>query len=228
MATSTMQRRVSSALSVHFGKHIIRENSRPDWCLSDTFERLELDFYLPDLNVAIEVQGQQHYTFTPHFHKSYADFEAQVKRDEAKKQRCEDYGILLLEVDDELSLGDALDAIREKEHIFSLHAKKTAEYWAKWLTEFNKEVTKVWRKRQAIDPGRLGSHYSRFQGRLLKVTNEFGMSVFDNVDPEIAQSIFWHTQKLKFWNKSRKMLRRLSKRAALASAAADTNESEAS
>ncbi len=79
----------------------IRENIRPDWLITELGERLELDFYIEEWNTAIEVQGQQHYVYTPFFHKSYDDFLSSQRRDNFKKRQCSNYGIQLIEVSDE-------------------------------------------------------------------------------------------------------------------------------
>lgn len=50
---------------------------------------LYLDIYLPTINMAIEVQGEQHYKFSPFFHKTKLDFLKQRKNDRLKKEWCE-------------------------------------------------------------------------------------------------------------------------------------------
>jgi len=67
------------------------ENYRPDWLFG-----MELDFYFPDLNMAVEVQGKQHYKFTPKFHKTRADGYAQRQRDSRKKNLCNERGVRIL------------------------------------------------------------------------------------------------------------------------------------
>lgn len=108
MATSKLQREVSQMLATYLGQYTIRENIRPDWLITETGGRLELDFYIEEPMVAIEVQGQQHYIFTPHFHKTYVDFEAQLLRDRAKREVCESRGIMLYEI---VSLNEAFEII---------------------------------------------------------------------------------------------------------------------
>lgn len=49
---------------------------------------LYLDFYIPNLKLAIEVHGQQHYEYSPFFHKSKADFLKSKARDEDKIDWC--------------------------------------------------------------------------------------------------------------------------------------------
>ena len=92
------------------------QNRRPDWLIGSHGERLELDFYLPQLAIAIEIQGQQHAVYTPHFHDSYEDYKSQVRRDKDKRQVCEKAGIMLLEIwsDDEIEA--ALSVIEKEYH----------------------------------------------------------------------------------------------------------------
>lgn len=98
MPTSQLQNLVGNTLYTHLGGYVIHENIRPEWLLTDRNERLELDFYIPELTFAVEVQGSQHYQYTPIFHKSYDDFKNQLRRDRAKKDLCFYSGVTLYEV----------------------------------------------------------------------------------------------------------------------------------
>lgn len=55
------------------------------------------DFYLPARRVMVEVQGQQHTEFTPHFHETRLDFIGGQRRDRRKVSWCEQNGITLVE-----------------------------------------------------------------------------------------------------------------------------------
>ena len=50
---------------------------------------LYLDFYTPQIMLAIEVHGQQHYEYTPFFHKNKAEFAIAKAKDEDKIEWCE-------------------------------------------------------------------------------------------------------------------------------------------
>ncbi len=59
---------------------------------------LFLDIYLPQLNVAFEFDGEQHFTYSEHFHGSLDAFRASKKRDSLKTARCQELGIALVRV----------------------------------------------------------------------------------------------------------------------------------
>jgi len=57
MSTSKLQRYTGEQLRKRFGKYGLVENTRPAWLVSSKGERLELDFFIDKLSVAVEVQG---------------------------------------------------------------------------------------------------------------------------------------------------------------------------
>lgn len=78
--------------------------------------RLFFDFYLPSLNIYVEVQGIQHSKFNKHFHNSAASFRAQKKRDQLKQEWCDLHDYTLVTVNyDEIPIGtvDLLNRIEE-------------------------------------------------------------------------------------------------------------------
>lgn len=69
--------------------------------------KMTFDFYNPNKNIIIEVQGGQHLKHTPFFHgKSKSNFLNQIKRDNDKQTFCDLNNIKLVEIfpDDELSI----------------------------------------------------------------------------------------------------------------------------
>jgi len=56
-------------------------------------EVLYLDFYIPLIKKCIEVHGEQHYKFTPHYHSNKLAFLKGQKRDKDKEQWCDINGI---------------------------------------------------------------------------------------------------------------------------------------
>lgn len=67
---------------------------------------LELDCYNPDLKIACEYNGVQHYKYTPYFHKTKDSFQNQKYRDYMKRDLCIKNGILLIEVPYTVKIAD--------------------------------------------------------------------------------------------------------------------------
>lgn len=59
---------------------------------------LYLDFFIPLMKIAIEVQGEQHYRHIQHFHKNKMLWMAAKARDGMKKKWCELNEISLIEL----------------------------------------------------------------------------------------------------------------------------------
>lgn len=77
-------------------KHIIFEKQKKfNW-----LGRQSLDFYLPKYNIGIECQGEQHYKPVDFGGKGLKwateQFKYTVKKDNIKKQKCENNGVKLL------------------------------------------------------------------------------------------------------------------------------------
>lgn len=62
----------------------------------ETNKNLELDGYNEQLKIAFEYNGSQHYFYNPHFHKSVAAFNDQVKKDQLKLDLCKKNNIHLI------------------------------------------------------------------------------------------------------------------------------------
>jgi hypothetical protein len=62
---------------------------------------LYFDFVLPTRRLVVEVQGEQHRTFSPHFHGSRDKFLGQRRRDAAKAEWCELNGLTLVLLHDD-------------------------------------------------------------------------------------------------------------------------------
>lgn len=58
--------------------------------------KLYLDILVPDLMIAIEVDGMQHDKYNPHFHSSAMAFMKQVKHDRLKEEWCDANNIELI------------------------------------------------------------------------------------------------------------------------------------
>lgn len=61
-----------------------------------TGSNLELDCFNAELNLAVEYNGNQHYVYSPYFHKTKQDFYNLCYRDEMKRRLCEKNGIHLI------------------------------------------------------------------------------------------------------------------------------------
>lgn len=107
---SKMQEKLSKVLKDLDIDYI--ENYRPDWMQTENGGRLELDFYIPNLQLAIEVQGIQHFVYTPFFHNTYKDFEDQIKRDESKRVFCNYQNIKLLEIFDNNDIEELISYLK--------------------------------------------------------------------------------------------------------------------
>ncbi len=66
--------------------------------LCGTKNDLYLDLFIPSLKIAIEVQGQQHYKFIPHFHQNIIGYARAKSRDQEKALWCEINEITLIEL----------------------------------------------------------------------------------------------------------------------------------
>jgi very-short-patch-repair endonuclease len=59
---------------------------------------LYFDFYIREYSLLFEVQGQQHYQYTEHFHQDKQGFLDSKRRDNLKKEYCESRGYTLIEI----------------------------------------------------------------------------------------------------------------------------------
>jgi hypothetical protein len=69
-----------------------------------------LDFYIPMLNMCIEVNGEQHFKYVPFFHKSIGGFVAQKRKDNEKSLWCEQNNIQIIN----LNYSETIDEWRSK------------------------------------------------------------------------------------------------------------------
>lgn len=61
--------------------------------------RMTLDFFCFELRIAIEVQGNQHLKYIPHFHgEDKLNFLKQLNRDKEKREFCERNSIALIQI----------------------------------------------------------------------------------------------------------------------------------
>lgn len=125
MTTSSLQRCTSDKLSIYFGGYTIRENIRPEWLQNEAGNRLELDFLIEEIDVAIEVQGSQHYQYSEYFHGTSEAFADRLRWDRHKVVACSERGISLFEVSNE----DDLDAVLLKISQIAVETRSTSDNW---------------------------------------------------------------------------------------------------
>jgi hypothetical protein len=93
--TKSQEYRIRKIMENFFG--VPFDKVRPAFLRNEKTNRnLELDLYNKDLNIAIEVQGQQHLSYLPHFHRDYTDFENQKYRDHLKYKKCKEHNVKLV------------------------------------------------------------------------------------------------------------------------------------
>ncbi len=77
-----------------FPKAKIISKDRKTLLNPDTNRYLEIDFFIPEVGLAIEVNGVTHYS--PIYGKKR--FERQLKNDEIKRNLCKELGLILIEI----------------------------------------------------------------------------------------------------------------------------------
>jgi len=90
---SKIQHKVKTLLQKHWSKHVVFE----EFPVAGT--KMSLDFYNANKKIAIEVQGEQHTKYVPHFHgKNKINFFSQMRRDQQKREFCDLNKIKLIEI----------------------------------------------------------------------------------------------------------------------------------
>lgn len=104
---SKFQKRIKDILHPFWVNHIVFEE------LPVVGTKLSLDFYNANLNVAIEVQGQQHYRHVEFFHgKSKLKYLQQIKRDLDKIKYCEINDIFFFEIYDDSDISKLIERLK--------------------------------------------------------------------------------------------------------------------
>jgi hypothetical protein len=94
----TREKRVRNILETMFHERF--PNVRPKWLVNPkTGRKLEIDCYCEPLRLGVEIQGEQHYRYIPHYHKKgYDDFVAMKERDLMKRACIRNRGIDLISI----------------------------------------------------------------------------------------------------------------------------------
>lgn len=86
-------------------KYKVLQHGSPDW-----LGRQHFDVWIPELSIAIEYQGQQHYEPIDHF-GGEEGFKKTVQRDNRKRKLAKAHNVLLIEVDSETNIEDIFSTI---------------------------------------------------------------------------------------------------------------------
>ncbi len=81
-------------------------NIKTEYYVSYRGKKYYFDFFIPELMVAIECHGAQHFKFTPYFHSDYDGFINQKRRDRFKDEYCTENNIALVCIKSEKELRD--------------------------------------------------------------------------------------------------------------------------
>jgi very-short-patch-repair endonuclease len=94
---SNIQWRVGQLIDKRFpGQPVLEEFYIPG-------EKLRIDFFLPRSKLAVEVMGEQHYTYSKFFHGNKENFIASKSRDSRKALWCEINDIKLVKIDEKMT-----------------------------------------------------------------------------------------------------------------------------
>ncbi len=91
-----------------FPKDEYINNGYYSWLISPRGAPMQLDRYYPDLKIAFELQGIQHYEHTTYYHKTLSSFKYLQECDIIKKDTCEKRGITLIEIRYDEDISDNL------------------------------------------------------------------------------------------------------------------------
>ena len=70
---------------------------KPKWLISEIGNRMELDGYNEEMQLAFEYHGEQHYNPIPYFYeKQNKSFEKRVMRDKLKENICQKHDVTLI------------------------------------------------------------------------------------------------------------------------------------
>ena len=96
----------------------ILRNERPDWLKNEANHNLELDIFLPEIDLAFEYNGKQHREHVPFF-GTVAQFEKQKRNDEIKRETCKSKGMVLIEIwfDEPLNKSFVNKKIKDKQSL---------------------------------------------------------------------------------------------------------------
>jgi len=81
-----------------YGEDNVETEKTWPWLRNITGKHLYCDFYIPQINTAIEYDGEQHFKFVPTIHKTQEAFDALVARDMLKNKLLRENGVALIRI----------------------------------------------------------------------------------------------------------------------------------
>jgi hypothetical protein len=114
-------------------------------------ERLFLDVYCPELKVAGEYHGVQHFEFNSHFYDNMLDFRKAQERDLRKEELCRQQQIALSiyrydeELSSELVYNRVLESIRGVDTSIDPPPQSYQEQAAERRRQYNREQYRKWK-----------------------------------------------------------------------------------
>lgn len=131
--------------------------TRPKFLINPlTGSSLELDGYNPNLGIAFEYNGIQHYEYTPYYHKCFQDFLDQKRRDRVKINTCKRYGILLIVIPYYIDDTQSYIADQLVENGFAIYvANHIDNYYLKGLYALKVDQLKYIADNMSVSKGRL-------------------------------------------------------------------------
>lgn len=92
---SQLAKSVRETLKEAFPNSLIKEEEYINY----KGQRLFFDFYIPTVNLYVEVQGSQHSSFSKHFYADKSAYSAAKRRDKLKEEWCDLNDFTLVQVD---------------------------------------------------------------------------------------------------------------------------------
>jgi hypothetical protein len=96
-------------IKTHFPTYKVVQHASPTW-----LGRQHLDVFIPEIEVAIEYHGRQHFEPVAFFGGQKA-FEETQKRDKVKKAKCKRNNVTLIELSEGYNISEVIEAIKVEE-----------------------------------------------------------------------------------------------------------------
>lgn len=97
-ARSRREQDVQDTLREIFPEEEAIYNGYYSWLIGPKGHPMQIDIYYPNLGLAIEVDGKQHQTYSPKFHRSRERFEYLKACDRTKEMICKERGLVFVRI----------------------------------------------------------------------------------------------------------------------------------